>query len=97
MRFIAKSLIDGGMVALHISVILSSFLGMSTQLIIYLMSFSNPMSSMRSHSSNIKNLTDFILILPASMKSLSLPGHATQISTPLLILSNCSRLFPCPP
>lgn len=97
MRLIANSLILGGIVALHMSVMRSSFLGMSTQLMIYLMSFSKPMSSILSHSSRIKNLTDFIDITCWSMKSLSLPGHAMHMSTPRDILSICSRLLPCPP
>ena len=89
----ASFLISIGQVALYMSVYLS---GCVTQLIIFLISFSNPMSSILSASSNTKYVVLLKFVSLVLIKSISLPGVAIKISTPSLSFLCCSY-FETPP
>mmetsp|Transcript_1556 Transcript_1556/g.3626 ORF Transcript_1556/g.3626 Transcript_1556/m.3626 type:complete len:218 (-) Transcript_1556:699-1352(-) len=58
---------------------------------------SNPMSSMRSASSRVRNLISARRTLPRSMKSTRRPGAATTMSAPCSTARSWSRMFSPPP
>jgi len=80
-KLLAKFRTSFGQVALNMRVYRS---GLLTLEIMFLMSFSNPISSILSASSSTRYVHLLRLVSPAFKKSKSLPGVAIRISTPCL-------------
>ena len=83
--FAASLAMSGGIVAEKNSVCFFS----GVRAIIFLTSWINPISSMRSASSSTRILIFSIFTIFWSIRSKSLPGVATRISTPRFKFSSC--------